>query len=128
MWDFPAHPELKQLLESAWYQEKVIAAVCHGPAGLLSLTTADGHMLLEGKQVTGFSNEEEEAVGLSQVVPFLLEDALKQKGAQYSRASAWQAHMIMDGSLITGQNPASASKVAEAVCVRLRFPPAYAEV
>lgn len=96
-------------------------------AGLLHVTTSDGCSLLSGKRVTGFSNAEEEAVGLSHVVPFLLEDALKQVGAQYTSAPAWQAHMVMSEHLITGQNPESARKVAQAVCVRLRFSPTQAE-
>ncbi len=127
MWDFPANPTLQAILTDAWENGGIIAAVCHGVAGLLHLADADGRSLLSGKQVTGFSNEEEKAVGLSQVVPFLLEDALKRAGAQYSSAPAWQAHLVMDGNLITGQNPASARKVAEAICVRLRFPPLQAQ-
>jgi len=123
MWDFPTDHTLATLLEEVWNNGGILAAVCHGSAGLLSLTTADGYPLVEGKQVTGFSNVEEEALGLSQVVPFLLEDALKRRGAHYSSAPTWQAHLEMDGNLITGQNPASARKVAEAVCVRLRFLP-----
>jgi putative intracellular protease/amidase len=126
MWDFPADGPLQALLAGAWERGSVIAAVCHGVAGLLHVTTSDGRLLLAGKRVTGFSNVEEEAVGLHHVVPFLLEDALKQTGAQYTGAPAWQAHLVMNGNLITGQNPASARKVAEAVCVRLRFPHAQA--
>jgi putative intracellular protease/amidase len=116
MWDLPSHPDLKRLLEAGWRQGKVLAAVCHGPAGLLSLTTdSTGARLLTGKQVTGFSNQEEQAVGLESIVPFLLEDALCEAGAHYSSAGLWQAHVVEDGNLITGQNPASARGVAQAV-------------
>lgn len=120
MWDLPAHPDLKRVLEAGWQQGKVLAAVCHGPAALLQLDTdGTGTRLLAGKQVTGFSNQEEHAVGLERIVPFLLEDALREAGATYSNAALWQAHVVEDGNLITGQNPASAYGVAQAVCARL---------
>lgn len=120
MWDFPSDLTLQARLSSAWQQHKVLAAVCHGVAGLLPLTAADGRPLLEGKQITGFSNREEESLGLEKVVPFLLEDALRARGAHYSCAPLWQPHVIRDGNLITGQNPASTQGVAEAVCAYLR--------
>ncbi|GHO96510.1 dimethylallyltransferase [Reticulibacter mediterranei] len=90
MWDVPEHPALIALLQDAWEQGKILSAVCHGPAGLLHLTTSGGRALVDGKQVTGFSNEEETAMGLSQVVPFLLEDALRHCGGRYTAAPAWQ--------------------------------------
>ncbi|GHO98690.1 dimethylallyltransferase [Reticulibacter mediterranei] len=123
MWDLPEHPALIALLEHAASQDKVLAAVCHGPAGLLHLTTSGGRALVDGKQVTGFSNEEEEAMGLSEVVPFLLEDALRGYGGLYTSAPAWQPHVVTDGTLITEQNPASARGVAQAVCALLRPEP-----
>jgi putative intracellular protease/amidase len=122
MWDLPEHPALISLLQNAWEQGKVLSAVCHGPAGLIHLTTSGGRALLDGKQVTGFSNEEEGAMGLSQVVPFLLEDALRHCGGCYTAAPAWQPHVVQDGQLITGQNPASARGVAQAVCDLLQQP------
>jgi putative intracellular protease/amidase len=120
MWDLPEHPALISLLQHAWEQGKVLSAVCHGPAGLLHLLTSEGRALVDGKQVTGFSNDEEAGMGLSQVVPFLLEDALRHCGGRYTAAPAWQPHVVVDGMLITGQNPASARGVAEAVCALLR--------
>jgi putative intracellular protease/amidase len=120
MWDLPTDPHLKRLLEAGWQQGKVLAAVCHGPAGLLQLDSDDtGKRLLAGKQVTGFSNQEEQAVGLESIIPFLLEDALREAGASYSSAALWQPHVVEDGNLITGQNPASARGVAQAVCTRV---------
>jgi putative intracellular protease/amidase len=124
MWDLPSDPDLKRLLEAGWRQGKVLAAVCHGPVALLQLATdGTGTRLLAGKQVTGFSNQEEQAVGLERIVPFLLEDALREVGASYSSADLWQAHVVEDGHLITGQNPASARGVAQAVCELLQQQP-----
>jgi putative intracellular protease/amidase len=123
MWDLPEHPALIALLQHAWEQGKILSAVCHGPAGLLHLTTSEGRALLDGKQVTGFSNEEEAAMGLSQVMPFLLEDALRHCGGRYASAPAWQSHVVQDGQLVTGQNPASARGVAQAVCDLLQQQP-----
>ena len=99
---------------------KPVAAVCHAPAVLRHAKTPDGSPLLMGKSVTGFSNTEEEAVQLSDVVPFLLEDELKAKGAKYSKAEDWHPYAITDGTLITGQNPASSSLVAKAVLEKIK--------
>jgi putative intracellular protease/amidase len=116
MWDLPSDSDLKHLLEAGWQQGKLLSAVCHGPAALLPLMAdGTGTRLLAGKQVTGFSNQEEHAVGLERIVPFLLEDALREAGASYSCAALWQTHVVEDGNLITGQNPASARGVAQAV-------------
>ena len=94
---------------------KPVAAVCHAPAVLRHTKAPDGSHLVKGKSVTGFSNSEEDAVQLSEVVPFLLENELKTKGANYSKADDWYPHAITDGNLITGQNPASSEPVAKAV-------------
>jgi putative intracellular protease/amidase len=97
MWGLPTDPDLKRLLEGGWQRGKVLAAVCHGSVALLSLATdRTGMPLFAGKQVTGFSNEEEAAIGLSQVVPFLLEDALREAGVHYSSAALWQPHVVQD--------------------------------
>jgi putative intracellular protease/amidase len=122
MWDLPEHPALQHLLPSAFDKGKVIAAVCHGPAALVHLKQPDGHLLLKGKKVTGFSNHEEAAIGLAQIVPFLLEDTLQATGAVYSCVSNGQAHVVIDGHLVTGQNPASARGVGEAVRDLLQQP------
>ncbi|RYY16668.1 MAG: type 1 glutamine amidotransferase domain-containing protein, partial [Chitinophagaceae bacterium] len=88
-------------------------AVCHAPAVLLNVNLKTGESLLKGKKVTGFTNSEESAVGLTEIVPFLLEDELKSRGAVYSKKEDWASYVIRDGMLITGQNPASSEKAAE---------------
>jgi putative intracellular protease/amidase len=93
--------------------------VCHAPAALRNVKGEDGAPLVRNRQVTGFSNSEEDAVGLSEIVPFLLEDTLKQAGGRYSRSDDWAVHVAEDGLLITGQNPASSEKAAEALLAKL---------
>ncbi|MCT7350831.1 type 1 glutamine amidotransferase domain-containing protein [Streptomyces sp. 15-116A] len=113
MWDFPHAADLARLAEAIYQRGGVVAAVCHGPAGLLPLTLPDGRPLVDGKQVSAFTNEEEAAVGLSDVVPFALETALIDKGAKITKAGNFAEHAVADGRLVTGQNPASAARVAE---------------
>ena len=115
VWDLPNNAELQRLLPDAYAQGKIIAAVCHGPAALVNLKTNRGEYLIQDKQVTGFTNEEEAAVKLTDVVPFLLEDALKQAGGKYLSKPNWQTNVVVDERLVTGQNPASAREVAEAI-------------
>ena len=93
----------------------MVAAVCHGPAALTTARLPDGSLLIDGKEVTGFSNTEEKAVKLDQVVPFLLADRLAEAGGDYSQAAKWHEHVVADGRLVTGQNPASAAAVARKV-------------
>ncbi len=112
MWDLPASATLAHLLSDAWAKEKVLAAVCHGPAGLVNVKDANGTPLVAGREATGFSNSEEEAAGLTQSVPFLLEDRLRELGALYRKAPDFHAHAIRDGRLVTGQNPASSEEAA----------------
>ena len=113
MWDFPDDEELATLAADIYALNGVVAAVCHGPAGLLGITTSDGTPLVAGKHVSSFTNEEEDAVGLSDVVPFHLESALIAKGALHSKGGNFAEFAVADGRLVTGQNPASAGKVAE---------------
>lgn len=96
-----------------------MAAVCHAPGVLRHPKTADGSPLVSNKQVTGFANSEEAAVGLTEIVPFLVEDVLKQNGGQYSKGADWQPYVVRDGLLITGQNPASSEEAAQAVLQQL---------
>lgn len=103
------------MIEAFYAAGKPIGAVCHAPAVLLNAKAADGAPLVQGNAVTGFSNSEEIAVGLADVVPFLLEDALKEKGGHYSKVADWQPHVVADGNLITGQNPASSEPTAAAM-------------
>jgi putative intracellular protease/amidase len=120
LWDLAEDRNSIALIETMYASGKPVAAVCHAPAVLRHTKAPDGSPLVKGKSVTGFSNTEEDAVQLSGVVPFLLEDELKAKGANYSRASDWQPHAITDGNLITGQNPASSDPVAKALLERLK--------
>jgi putative intracellular protease/amidase len=113
MWDLHSDPNVVRLVQNFYKQNKPVAAVCHGPAALLNAKGEDGELLIKGKKVTGFTNTEEEAVQLTKVVPFLLEDALKQAGAVYSRKEDWSSYTVQDGLLLTGQNPASSEAVAK---------------
>jgi putative intracellular protease/amidase len=115
MWDFPGNQKLAGLISSAFANGKVVSAVCHGPAGLLDATAPNGKPLVSGRKVTGFTNTEEEAVGKTQAVPFLLEDKLKEAGGLYERGDDWAPYAVVDGRLVTGQNPFSSEKVAELV-------------
>ena len=115
MWDLCQEQKLAKLIEEFDLTSKIIAAVCHGPAGLVGAKKADGTPLVAGKKVTAFSNSEETTVGLHEVVPFLLETRLCDLGAEFIKAEDFQAKVIQDGNLITGQNPASSTATAEAV-------------
>jgi putative intracellular protease/amidase len=115
MWDFPGNEQLAKLGRDIYEVGGVVAAVCHGPAGLLDITLSDGHPLVEGHEVAAFTNEEEAAAGLTDVVPFLLQDALVARGAHHTAAPRFRPHVVVDGRLVTGQNPASARGVGEAV-------------
>ncbi len=115
LWDLAEDPDSIALIEAMHSSGKPVAAVCHAPAVLRHAMTPDGSPLLEGKSVTGFSNTEEDAVQLSEIVPFMLEDELKAKGASYSKVDDWHPHAVTDGNLITGQNPASSESVAKVV-------------
>ncbi len=115
LWDLAEDRYSIALIETMYATGKPVAAVCHAPAVLCHTKAPDGSLLVKGKSVTGFSNTEEDAVQLSEVVPFLLEDELKAKGANYSKADDWHPYAVTDGNLITGQNPASSDPVAKAV-------------
>lgn len=100
--------------------DKPVAFVCHAPGVLRHVKAADGTPLVNGKKVTGFTDSEEEAVGLTQVVPFLVEDELKLKGGDYSKAGDWAPYVVSDGLLITRQNPASSAPAAKELLNMLR--------
>lgn len=119
MWDLASDQNSIALIESFTRQGKIVSAVCHAPSVLLNTRNAEGEPLVKNRKVTGFSNTEEDAVGLTKVVPFLLEDELKKRGGIYSQGPDWAPYLVEDGLLITGQNPASSSLVAEAVLTRL---------
>lgn len=113
MWDLAEDSHSRALIESAYEAGKPVALVCHAPGALRHARTADGNPLVAGKAVTGFANSEEAAVGLTDVVPFLVEDSLKMNGGQYSKAEDWQPWVRIAGNLITGQNPASSEPAAQ---------------
>jgi putative intracellular protease/amidase len=115
LWDLAEDPDSISLIENTIAAGKPVAAVCHAPGVLRHVKTPDGKPLVQGKSVTGFSNSEEEAVGLTKIVPFLVEDMLREKGGDYSKAADWQSHVAVDGLLITGQNPASSEDAAQAL-------------
>ncbi|GHJ43569.1 dimethylallyltransferase [Catellatospora sp. TT07R-123] len=112
MWDLAEDPVSIALIEHVVRSGKAIALVCHAPGVLRHTRTPDGTPLVAGRDVTGFTNTEEEAVGLTKVVPFLVEDELVAKGGKFSKADDWQVYVVTDGLLITGQNPASSGPAA----------------
>lgn len=114
MWDLAESPVSKALLESFYNSGKPIALVCHSP-GVLRHVMYNNAPLVKGKRVTGFTDEEEEEVKLTHVVPFLVEDELKRLGASFEKLPNWQPHSIVDGRLITGQNPASSTSAAQSL-------------
>lgn len=120
LWDLTQEDDSIALIEQFWQQNKVVSAVCHAPAVLLNAKDENGDWLIAGKSVTAFTNSEEAAVGLTNVVPFLLQDALIQKGAIFESTQDWQSFTVQDGLLITGQNPASSEAVAQAVLRQLQ--------
>jgi len=119
LWDLAEDPNSIALIEAFDRAGKPFALVCHAPGVLRHVTGADGEPLVKGKDVTGFTNTEEEAVGLTKVVPFLVEDELKRKGGAFSKAADWQPYVVTAGRLITGQNPASSDPAAKVLLERL---------
>jgi putative intracellular protease/amidase len=113
MWDLVGDADLARLLGAGFDHGKIVAAVCHGPAALVGVTLAGGQPLVAGRRVNGFSDEEETAVGLAKVVPFMLEAKLKSLGGMYERGPTWGSFAVSDGRLVTGQNPASSLAVAQ---------------
>lgn len=120
LWDLTDNAQSIGLIEGFIAESKPVSAVCHATAAFLNVKDSDGRYLVEGKAVTGFSNTEEDAVQLTDVVPFLLEDELKSRGADYQSVADWNPFAIQDGLVITGQNPASSELVAEKLLDTLR--------
>ena len=119
LWDLANDATSISLIEAFNRQKKPVGFVCHAPAALKGVKNEDGSPLVKGKKVTGFTNTEEEAVQLTNVVPFLVEDMLKENGGIYSKKSDWAPYAVQDGNLITGQNPASSELVAQKLFVSL---------
>ena len=120
LWDLSTDEHSISLINDFWAANKPIATVCHAPSVLLNVKNKEGNNLVKGKKVTGFSNTEEIAVKLDKIVPFLLEDELKIKGGIYSKKDDWESYVVVDGLLITGQNPASSGAVAKALMAILQ--------
>jgi len=120
MWDLPESAVLAALLGKAWAAGQIVAAVCHGPAGLVNVKDEAGVPLVKGRRVTGFSNSEERAAGLEEVVPFLLETRLRELGGLYESVADFQPFAVTDGRLVTGQNPASSGLMAKLVLDALK--------
>ncbi len=119
MWDFPPNTVLADIARRIYEAGGVVAAVCHGPAGLLNVKLSDGKHLIEGKKVSGFTNEEEELVKRTAVVPFLLEDELKNRCALYEKGIPMVPYVVVDSRIVTGQNPLSAKRVGKKILEEL---------
>lgn len=122
LWDLANDETSIKLIEDFYKHEKPVAFVCHAPAALVKVKAPNGEPLVKGKEVTGFSNSEEEAVQLTKVVPFLLEDEMKKLGGNYSKGADWSSYVKKDGLLITGQNPGSSEEAAKVLLETLKAP------
>ena len=120
LWDLAKDQNSISLIEQTLQADKPVALVCHAPGVLREVKDAEGRSIVEGKTVTGFTNTEENGVGLTDIVPFLVEDMLKEKGGKYSKTEDWQVYVQQDGLLITGQNPASSAATAEVLLKLLK--------
>lgn len=120
MWDFADNVELAKIAQQIYESNGIVSAVCHGPAGLVNIKLSNGKYLVDGKKINAFTNEEEIAVKLENVVPYMLETALIERGAKFEKSGLWQPHVTVDQRVITGQNPQSAHGVGEAVLKELK--------
>jgi putative intracellular protease/amidase len=120
MWDFPENADLSRIASDIYEEGGIVSAVCHGPSGLVNIRLSNQDYLVAGKTVAGFTNEEEAAVGLTDVVPFLLEKTLMERGATIEKAPNFQEKVVVSDRLITGQNPASAAGVGEQIVALLK--------
>lgn len=119
MWDFADNTELAKIAQKIYENNGVVSAVCHGPAGLVNIKLSNGNYLVDGKKINAFTNEEEIAVKLENVVPFALETKLIERGANFEKSGLWQSHVTTDQRVVTGQNPQSAKEVGEAILAEL---------
>jgi putative intracellular protease/amidase len=115
MWDFPNDASIQKIIREIYESGNVVSAVCHGPAALVNVKLSDGSYLVASKKVAAFTNKEEEEVASTNIVPFLLETALIHHGANHQEAPNWSNNVVVDGRLVTGQNPQSAAGVGEAI-------------
>ena len=120
MWDFPNNEHVNRVAVTIYENNGIVSAICHGPAALVDVKLSNGQYLVSGRKISAFTNEEEEELKLTHVVPFLLQDKLIERGAKYVYGKPWKENVVVDGRLITGQNPASATKVAEKIIEHLK--------
>ncbi|MDA8744835.1 type 1 glutamine amidotransferase domain-containing protein [Rubripirellula amarantea] len=120
MWDFADNAEIAEIAKTIYENNGVVSAVCHGPAGLVNIKLSDGTYLVDGKKVNGFTDEEEVKVGLEDVVPFMLEDKLIERGGKFEKSAPFTEHVAVDQRLVTGQNPQSAKEVGMATLQELQ--------
>lgn len=120
VWDFPNNQDIAEIAKKIYENNGVISAVCHGPSGLLNIKLSNGKYLVDGKRINAFTNEEEVAVKLDHVVPYLLETELIKRGAKFEKSGLWQEHVAVDDRVITGQNPQSAKAVGDATLAELK--------
>lgn len=120
MWDLVNDKNSIKIIQDFYNNGKPVALVCHAPAALVNVKDNNGNFLIAHKKVTGFCNTEEEAVGLTKVVPFLLEDKLKERGGIYSKGADWNSYVVEDGLLLTGQNPQSSEEVASKLLAKIK--------
>jgi putative intracellular protease/amidase len=121
MFDLPDNRKLQEITAEIWENDGVVAAVCHGTGGLVNVKTSQGTYLIRDHEIAGFSNSEEEAVGMENVVPFLLQDKIQSRGATYTHSSKFAPHVVKSGRLVTGQNPASSMGVGQSIVEVLEF-------
>lgn len=120
MWDFPNNQHVNRISREIYESEGIVSAICHGPAALVDIRLTNGKYLVAGKRVSAFTNEEEGILGQTKILPFLLQDKLGERGAKHVYGKAFEENVVVDGRLITGQNPKSAKKVAEIIIEKLR--------
>lgn len=119
MWDFPNNPKLAKIISTALENDKIVAAICHGPAALVGVNNKDGEPIIKGKKVCCFTNDEEEAAKLTEAMPFLLQSKLEELGGIFQKADKFKSCAVADGNLITGQNPASIDELAKLILEKL---------
>jgi putative intracellular protease/amidase len=115
MWDFPDNKDVKRIAAAIYQNNGVVSAVCHGTAALINITLATGDYLVKGKRIAAVTREEEVDIGQLEIIPFLLKDKFVERGATHIKAKAWSENIVLDGRLMTGQNPASAKKLSQEV-------------
>jgi len=119
MWDFPDNKDINRISSAIYENMGIVSAVCHGNAGLINIRLSDGKLLIAGKRLSAFTNEEEASLGTTEVIPFQLQDKLIERGAIHVYGKAWEENVVVENRLITGQNPASAKKVAQSIIMLL---------